>query len=182
MCVCACVQTRTSDVIARFPMHNTTTAFLVHAPPSPPAATPRGRSRTTIMHMEKEPPTAAPKPRTIATPALLGRVAGALAALLPLASLPGAATAAAAIPQPSTTAALLASASPAAAANLPDDVLAAALISLSKGASLDRLTAPAAEGQAAPSPALYVTARIGARGRVLASVRVPLVRLGGWFG
>lgn len=182
MCVCACVQTRTSDIIARFPMHNTTTAFLVQAPPSP-AATPRGRSRTTIMHMEEEPPTAAPKPRTIATPALLGRVAGALAALLPLASLPGAATAAAAaIPQPSTTTVLLASASPAAAANLPDDVLAAALISLSKGASLDRLTAPAAEGQAAPSPALYVTARVGARGRVLASVRVPLVRLCGWFG
>lgn len=107
--------------------------------------------------------------------------AAAALALLPALSpppLPAAASAA-------TTAFLLAS-TDGTAANLPADVLATALISLGKGASLDRLTAsssppPSSSTAAADStgPALYVTARAGARGRVLASVRVPLVRVHG---
>lgn len=120
--------------------------------------------------------------------ALLGRAGAtlataALSVLLPLSSpLPAtaAATVAATIPPRHTTTTFLANTA-VAAANLPEDVLAAALVSLGKGASLDRITAPAAEGQPPSSPALYVTARVGARGRVLASLRVPLVRSASCF-
>jgi len=97
----------------------------------------------------------------------------AAALLVPVWSPPAAAAAAA--PQAATTTVVLASSSAQAAANLPADVLATALVSLSKGASLERLTGGGDEGQPQTGPALYVTARVGQRGRVLASVRVPLV-------
>lgn len=82
------------------------------------------------------------------------------------------------------------------AANLPPDVIATALLSLDKTANLARAlsSAPtqmpstisdtvsstsAGSAESSPvastsSPALYVTARVGARGRVLASVKIPV--------
>jgi hypothetical protein len=110
-------------------------------------------------------------------PVAAAAMATALAVLLlpPLA--PPTAAASVTVTAMAATTTTFISATAGAAANLPEDVLATALVSLGKGASLERLTAAADDGQPPPNPALYVTARVGQRGRVLASVRVPLVRV-----
>ena len=61
----------------------------------------------------------------------------------------------------------------AAAKNFPPDVLATAYITLGNRADLDRILCTGID----ENPALYVTARVGARGRVLASVKLPLSTL-----
>ncbi len=96
----------------------------------------------------------------------------------------------AAVPAPQTTTTKAASRA-AAAANLPADVIATAIVSLGKNANIDRLLVPSpststtissvgdksAPQEQVASPALYVTARVGSRGRVLASIKLPLQSL-----
>lgn len=96
----------------------------------------------------------------------------------------------AAVPAPQTTT-IIADTRESVAANLPAEVIATAIVSLGKNANVDRLllsspstsTTSSSVGENSvyqkqeASPALYVTARVGSRGRVLASIKLPLQSL-----
>ena len=161
-----------------------TTAFVFSSPSS--------SSQTTPPHHHQQQQQQRPNPSILpalhrllqSSPSLL---LFPFAASLGSAPLPALAVAAPA-PQTTTT-------TKAAAANLPADVIATAVISLGKNANVHRLLLPPSpsssttttstttssspqQGQQEPSsPALYVTARVGSRGRVLASIKLPLQSL-----